>query len=75
MSVCNAVIKFCLGLNGTENVSKFLLQKISQANLETSQKVERPCIFNIKQLLDSVFVISGIIKVEVSVIISCRQEK
>ena len=28
MSVCNAVIKFCLGLNGTENVSKFLLQKI-----------------------------------------------
>ena len=28
MSVCNAVINFCLGLNGTENVSKFLLQKI-----------------------------------------------
>ena len=28
MSVCNAVIKFCLGLNGTGNVSKFLLQKI-----------------------------------------------
>ena len=28
MSVCNGVIKFCLGLNGTENVSKFLLQKI-----------------------------------------------
>ena len=28
MSVCNAVIKFCLGLNRTENVSKFLLQKI-----------------------------------------------
>ena len=28
MSVCNAVIKFCLGLNETENVSKFLLQKI-----------------------------------------------
>ena len=28
MSVCNAVINFCLGLNGTEKDSKFLLQKI-----------------------------------------------
>ena len=26
MSVCNGVIKFCLGLNGTENGSKFRLQ-------------------------------------------------
>ena len=28
MSVCNAVIKFCLGQNGTEKDSKILLQKI-----------------------------------------------
>ena len=55
MSVCNDVIKFCLGLNGTGNVSKFLLQKIKLIWKQVKRSKDRAYL---------IYLLNGIIPID-----------